>query len=219
MGVRRIRPNPWSTTGFIASDKNGGLTAHESGLERDFAILLEFDPRVESFEAQPLRITYRSSSGRPTSGVPDYLVTFVASQSCPRELVDVKYRSEVFQSWTTLKPRLKAALRHARDNGWTYRIKTETEIRTPYLMAARFLLPFRRLAPDPIALEAIQSVLKSAGKSTPERILQQIAEDRWRRAELLPTLWNLIATFAVRVNFDEPLTMGSVVSARAPNAS
>lgn len=84
--------------------------------------------------------------GRKRFGYPDFLVHFRLPSDVPM-LVDVKFRREIFERWAELKPRLRAARAYARERGWIYRIKTEVDIRTPYLANAKFLLPYCRAAP------------------------------------------------------------------------
>jgi hypothetical protein len=161
VSVRHIPPNRRSVTGLVPSPKNGRSVAYESLLERDFATLLEFDADVLRYEEQPLELRFRGPSGRWRVGYPDFLVYVRPSVDPVPMLCDVKFRKEIFERWADLKPRLKAAYGYARERGWTYRIKTEVEIRTPLLNNAKFLLPYGRCEPD--SEHEIQLVQSASG--------------------------------------------------------
>ena len=120
MGVRKIRANPWSLTGFVPSRKGKSACDFESRLERDFATLQEFDNLVARYDEQPVEIFYASANGRKVRGVPDFLVHDVPESGRAPMLVDVKYRKDLFRNWTKLKPRFRAALSYARAHGWTF---------------------------------------------------------------------------------------------------
>jgi hypothetical protein len=52
------------------------MTAFESSLERDFLLLLDFNPDVEFFEEQPVKIVYHDAKGRRRTYTPDVLVRY-----------------------------------------------------------------------------------------------------------------------------------------------
>jgi hypothetical protein len=52
------------------------MTAFESSLERDFLLLLDFNPDVEFFEEQPVKIVYHGAKGRRRTYTPDVLVRY-----------------------------------------------------------------------------------------------------------------------------------------------
>ncbi len=182
----------------------------ESALERDFATVLEFSADVESYETQPVRVDYRASSGRRTSGYPDFLVKFRPGGGPPL-LCDIKYRSELFARWKALKPRLKAARLFARDQGWDYCLKTEVEIRGTFLENARFLLPFARCAADPVHTEILIKMLAQLETTTVQGLLVACCQDEWNRAVLIPTLWCLVGQRGIGIDFDQPVGLNSVI--------
>jgi hypothetical protein len=138
MPVRKIPKNYRSLTGLVATMKRagpgvrGGMAGFESSLERDLLILLDFDPAVLSYEEQPVRIDYRDAQGHARHYTPDVLVTW-RCDGVPSHLVEVKYRADLKTDRRALKPAFRAAHGHARERGWTFRLLTEVEIRTPYL--------------------------------------------------------------------------------------
>ena len=219
MPVRRIPKSHCSLTGEVASTKrvawglNGGRAAFESSLERDLLILLDFDPEVLCYEEQPVRIDYVDAGGRHRHYTPDVLVRWrrdgVSAGGMRPLLAEVKYRSTLRKDWADLKPRFQAARSEARARGWTFRILTEVEIRTPYLQNARFLSPYRRLASDGATANWILTTLYRLGQSDPETLLGTLACDLRNRAELIPRLWNLVAARKVGIELSLPLTMRS----------
>ena len=50
MPVRTIPKNYRNLTGLVANSRTQSMSAFESTLERDFLLLLDFDPDVEGYE-------------------------------------------------------------------------------------------------------------------------------------------------------------------------
>src|SRR5947208_8398615 len=64
------------------SPQGGNLqgSPFESSLERDFLLLLDFDPDVEFYEEQPVKITYHDDRGRRRTYTPDVFVRYRADR-------------------------------------------------------------------------------------------------------------------------------------------
>lgn len=218
MAVRKIPTNRRSLTGFVASRRDGRMVASESSLERDLLVLLDFDPAVERYEEQPVRIEYRDARGRRRTYTPDVLVYFRQDAAAPGALLtpllyEVKYREDLSENWREIKPKVRAARAYARGRGWRFRIITEREIRTPYLQSVKFLRQYRRLQPNDAERRLLLDRLREVGESDPESLLLTISPEPVRRAELLPTLWHLVAAGDIYADLDEPLTMRSPIRA------
>ncbi len=211
MSVRRIPPNRRSVTGLAPSRKNGCMVTFESALERDWVTLLEFNRYVERYESQPVQLAYLGPDGRRRVGYPDYLAFYDEGVGIRPLLVDVKYRKEIFERWSELKPRFKAAMHYARERGWDYRIKTEVEIRTPYLNNAKFLLPYARGVVDYDHSYLLGKRLQQMETATPQLLLEACCCDKWNRAQIIPTLWCMISNGRILVDLNEPLTMNSPI--------
>lgn len=209
MPVRKIKKNYRNVTGISSASKAVGQAQFESTLERDFLRLLEFSPEVEQFEVQPLTLRWRDESHSWCSYTPDVLVTFIEATSRPPWLCEVKYRSGLRQDWAELHPKFIQAIRHAKHEGWRFRLITEVEIRGPVLDAAKFLLPFRRHLVPPERKAHLLGLVDSLGESTPQAILQAISPDPQVQAEWLPALWQLVANFDIRMDFETPIRMSS----------
>lgn len=215
MPTRTIPRNSRSVTGRIASSKLGRAAEFESTLERDLLTLYEFDPQVLGYEEQPVTIGYTTSDGSPRSYTPDVLVSYRGNLARrePKhlELVEVKYRSDLFADWPRLKPKLRAGRAYSRERGWRFRILTEREIRTPYLQNARFLLGYQRLTFARCDVEKFTNTLRRESEMRIDQLLESISTDRWRRAEMIPVLWHLVAVGTLTADLRLPLTMHSVV--------
>lgn len=218
MPVRKIPTNRRSMTGLVASRKNERMTGFESTLERDFLLLLDFDRSVARYEEQPVRIEYVDAEGR-RAYTPDVLVYYqdapAASADTRPVLCEVKYRDDLFANWKEYKPKIRAGRAHARGRGWRFRIITEREVRTPYLDNARFLRAYRRIEADNDDMGLLLDTLRWMGEADPEGVLAAIHHDRTRRAELLPTLWRLLADGHIAADLSQPLTMRTRIRAAA----
>src|SRR5437016_4446366 len=56
MPVRKVPKNYRNLTGLVPNTRTSSMTAFESSLERDFLLLLDFDPDVTFYEEQPVTI-------------------------------------------------------------------------------------------------------------------------------------------------------------------
>lgn len=211
MPVRKIPKNYRNVTGVAAHHKASGRAMFESTLERDFHTLLEFDPAVESFEVQPVVIHWRDQLDKQRTYTPDVLAYF-HNPNYSTTLYEVKYRSEIRESWAELKPKFRAALRFARSHGWRFKLITEVEIREVRLKNAKYLLPFVKKGPVSEAdMDILDAAIQALGQSTPNELISHIYKDEWNRAGLLPTLWYLIGTRQIITDLDQPLAMSSPI--------
>lgn len=195
MPARTIPKNYRNVTGIHASVKSEEQAMFESTLERDFITLLEFDNSIISFKVQPVEVKWTDQNGKNRSYFPDMLFKRKAKAGVEEVLVEVKYRSDLKEDWNELKPKLKAGLRYAKQQGWKFKIMTEVEIRTTLLKNAKFLRPFIRRGADREGdMELIDSKLHELKRTTPKALLEKLAYSDWDKAALLPTLWYLVGT-------------------------
>lgn len=209
MSVRTIPKNYRNLTGLAASSK-AEKPFFESTLERDFLTLLEFDKDVISYDVQPVKVSWLDIDGRSRVYTPDVLASYsVKKHSKQTVLYEVKYRSDLKENWTELKPKFKAAISYANAMGWKFKLMTETEIRTVYMENARFLLPYLR---EQISEEHSDIILRQLifmRQCSINQLLSSIFNDKWAQAELVPTLWFLIASGRISTDLNIPLTMSS----------
>lgn len=215
MPTRRIPKNYRNVTGVLASGKTDAPAQFESTLERDFYTVLEFAPEVAYYEVQPVSIAWHDGH-RSHRYTPDVLVDYREDLQPrrPAMLCEVKYRSELREKWSELRPKFRSGVHYARRNGMRFKIITEVEVRTPYLANAKFLLPFRRATNDAGHTAMLLDAMHDLRQATPAALLAAVFRDEWHRATLLPSLWGLIASFRISTDLHAPLTMDSPIWSR-----
>jgi hypothetical protein len=213
MPVRRVPKNYRSLTGFVPNSRTQAMTAFESSLERDFLLLLDFDPEVEFYEEQPVKITYPDAKGRRRTYTPDVLVRYridsLQGRSPQIRLCEVKYREDLRQHWMDYRPKFRAAQRYARQQGWRFRVVTERHVRTPYLENVKFLRSYQARAINTAYRNQILYAVLELEEPDPASLLLALSQDRWQQAQLLPMLWQLIALRQIGADLSQPLTMQS----------
>jgi hypothetical protein len=189
--------------------------AHDSALERDFLTLQAFDLRVENIVAQPLVVPYSTPDGHQRTYVPDAYVQYrrdrPESSKLPHLLCEVKYRRDLRAKWRQLRPRFRAAYRYAKERGWQFRIFTEIEIRTTYLTNASFLMPYRQVRWDEGIEQALMDRMRLLREADANTLLESFFSDPWKRAELLPQVWRLLAWGRFGADLTWPLTMTTLM--------
>lgn len=197
--------------GLLNSDKSEKQISVESALEADFVSILEFDINVENYVEQPVTITY-DLDGKKRKYTPDFLVRYL-DETTPSALVEIKYRKDIRENWTILKPKFKAAKKYALSRGWIFKIYTEDEIRGVYLENVKFLLYYKNnpLLPNEGYKKIFLKLLSSLKETTPEEILQLAFNDKAKQAELIPTMWYLVSTGFVGADLFTKLSMKSSI--------
>ena len=202
MPVRRIPKNHLFVTGRHATDLSSEMVEFESLLEKEYMLLLDFDPRVAEYEAQPVRI--RLPEGR--SYVPDILVRFhpgADGVEPPRELVEIKTQAHLERYAQEYSAKFAAAERYAQEMGWRFCTRTERDIRTPRLANLKFLRGYRRDTPQPEDVDRVlERIRLLGGRSSSECVIDSMAAKHDERARWLPVLWHLIGTRRVQVDLD-----------------
>lgn len=211
MPVRKIPIGNRAVTGQHARSGE----RYESSLERDFFELMMADPLVEDIDSQPVCIKYVSSQKKPLRYTPDALVTFKCDPLTglvrPPLLCEVKYRDQYKKEFQELKEKIRAGRLYARERNWQFKVVTDREIRTPYFSNIHFLAGFRDREPDSARIDVIVGQMTHAGTITPSSLLSKITLDRWEQAEILPTLWWLVANSKLKVDLSVPVSMNSPI--------
>lgn len=189
-------------TGFRPVD--GDAVEHESALERDFVLLVNFLDAGAAITSQPITIEFQDGA-RLRRYTPDFLVVWSEGRT---ELVEVKYRVDLRAQWARLRPSFVAARARARENGGRFRIATERGIRGPLLDNARRLLPLRKAPLDPAICERALGAARTLCEPTFERIVDAMSCDR---AMALGVVWRLIARGAFKVDLTAPIHPNSPV--------
>lgn len=181
-----------------------GTADHESALERDFVVLTGFLDPDALITSQPITITYQVGAviRRYT---PDYLVSWSNGR---REVVEIKYLSDLHANREQLKERFAAMEGWARARGATFRIATEREIRGCALENAKRLLPLRTASFDPDIAQSVISAVRQLVAATFADVMTAVPVDR---PAVLATLWCLLARGALYVDLSLPITPGSTI--------
>jgi hypothetical protein len=189
------------------------MNAFESTLERDFLLLLDSNPDVESFEEQPISIEFRDEHGQRRKYNPDVFVCYKEKCGQIRKpmLCEVKYHEDLRENWQQYERKFRAAQSYSCDQGWRFRLVTEKYIRSPYLENIKFLREYRMIEDDCVSQNLINATLRNLIRTTPKNLIESITKDRWHQAELLPTLWRLVSLKLISANLDESLTMQSQI--------
>jgi hypothetical protein len=213
MPVRKIPVSHRSVTGLFPSRTNKRMVHYESTLERDFFFLCEFDLDVRSYDGQPVRIEYQDEMGKDRHYTPDVLVTYrsdvVPALWMTPLLAEIKYRKDLKDDQINLRRRIRAGRAYARAHGWRFRVLTETEIRTPYLDNARFLMRYRKLEPDFSHNKLLLDAMHELREADPATLLAFVFYDDEMKGMLLPSLWQLIAEQSIWCDLRLPLSMTS----------
>lgn len=209
--TRKIGRSRSALRSFYPSVKVGRMVHLESGLERDFCLLLEYDCNIVRYLEQPVRIHY-TLNGEAKHYTPDFLIHYQNPSYLP-VLAEIKYRADLRRKWTEYKPTFKAAKQYAQTQGWLFKIYSEVEIQGVYLNNVRFLLPFQRHS-SRIKQEYVNMLLEmitAIDETSPEELLLIAFQSEHRRADLLPSLWHLISRGLIGCNLYDKLTMQSPI--------
>jgi hypothetical protein len=219
MVTRRIQGSPVKVTGVTPSD-----VEFESHLEEDFLTLVRFDHRVEYFERYRDEIVWYDQSGKRRAYTPDFFIQYkrAADGSCLKpEVIEVKpdFEDDDPRSVARLprkedpyeNDKWKAATKECGKKGWRFLVKRESEIRTPYLANARFLMAALERGRDDSRLDAVMAALKPGMRVSMGDLIASLGKDADERLTYRPALYRLIATRRVEVDLTELLQDSSLV--------
>jgi len=60
-------------------------------------------------------------------------------------------------------------------------------------------------------MDLLFSKLRQLGQSTPQFLATAIFQDEWHRAQLISTVWYLVAKRIIGADLDQPVTMTSTI--------
>jgi len=207
--VRTIGTSRSYLTGKVSLD-GGGMASFESSLERDWLVVLDFDPAVTSLLEQPFSIKY-FAGGRERRYTPDVMAEFKHANSTETIVYEVKPREILRANWKRYKPRFKAAVHYCRERGWRFKIMTENEIRTAYLENAKFLRRYRNLPDQKLICDQLIYTFRALGPTTPQALLAAAYWPREDQMKAIPMMWKMVTDGRIGVLLHEPLTMASEI--------
>ncbi|NWN84123.1 MAG: TnsA endonuclease N-terminal domain-containing protein [Halomonas sp.] len=196
--VRKIGPTRRSVSGYHAFRGEESI-AFESTLERDFLVRADFDLEVLGVISQPCEIPYQHpATGRRYTYTPDYLVYYRLGdrdfEDYPKPLlVEVKPQAMWREHWREWLPKWKAALHHAKREGWTFRIHDESRIRDRAFDNITFLARYKRMTFPPEESRNVLNTVREMGVTTLDYLLARHFMGIYR-AEGISHLWHLLAT-------------------------
>lgn len=225
MPTRHITRSSVKVTGTVPDGQK-----FESSLEEDFFVLLRFNRLVASYEHQPVTLEWQAAKGKIRDYTPDALVHYRTDLSEAAGLIpmlcEVKPNLPE-QSETTgrHKPYRKedeeenllkwaAAERYASNRGWGFKVYRESEIRTPYLDNARFLLRhLERGTPDQDLEDRLLATLSWSDPLPLDEWAARLSSTVAGRAQVLPACYRLIGTSQVETDLSTLLSLDSLVKA------
>lgn len=222
--LRRRTPGSFVLVPF---PKGGRSIRCQGQLEAAAAVILANCPLVTAIHEQPLKIHYSWSrntgsseiclhEGSPTPAqrkgcrcsyiVPDFLVTMTDGR---KRLVEVKPSSKLVRP--DVQRKLNVARQYAEQQGWTFHVVTEVELRRgPLISNLRLLSRYRRLIAEPAMLANVEESV-TAGSSTFGDTLHQSSKSA-NQTDARTALLHLIASGRLDVDLlSEPISETTVL--------
>lgn len=156
MPVRSVSNRGGNVIGFFPSVKMKRMVAFESLIERDYLYFLDYEADVEWFEEQPLTIEY-PYEGRILHYTPDFHTV-----EAGRDIL-VECKPLAFVDRDENQRKFEAARIWCIDQGWTFRVVTDDELRAgSRLENVKLLTRYARHTVAPQAKGQIYALLHAA---------------------------------------------------------
>lgn len=210
MVIRKIPKNHIHVTGRHAAQKCKGDVDFESMLEAEHLLLLDHDPKVRSYDVQPVHIPV---PGVLRGYVPDALVEFHPDEDgviASPELREVKSTRDLQINEAKYAIKFEQARKYCEYRGWFFRIITELEIRTPRLGNVKFLRAYEHQEHPHEMLCLVLARMAELGSTNSLTLLKSISTDPDEQLNWMPVLWHLVATRQIDVDWDT--AFGAVVA-------
>lgn len=217
---REIRSSPVKVTGSTPDD-----VQYESVLEEDFLFLVRFDPEVERYDRYRDKIVWLDPDGGEQSYGPDFEIAYRPRADGSRRrnrVVEVKpdMTPDPYDRRKNL-PRRESPARNERKwraaekqlamQGKEFVVLRSGDIQTDLLENAKFLLMYLDHPVPKRQAENLIEKIRDAGPMSIRSLLTSMNTDRQRRAELLPTLYWLIAKRQVTADLNRLLCYDTVL--------
>lgn len=202
MTVRKIPKNHIHVTGRHAAQKSDGSADFESVLESEHLLLLDHDTLVKAYEVQPVNIPV---PGVPRGYVPDVFVEFYPDQDgviAPPEIREVKSTQDLKANEAKYRPKFESAHLYCEKRGWSFKIITESEIRTPKLSNVKFVRAFKSQHHPQELIDRVLSQIAVLGPTDSATLLNSISTDPDEQLKWMPVLWHLVAKREISVNWE-----------------
>lgn len=219
MPTRKITASPVKVTGTAPDDQQ-----FESVNEEDFFVLLRFNREVRCFESNPVTIEWVDEAGKTWPYTPDVLVHYHPDQdgtARPSVLCEVKIdefpSGDKPKHWLPRnedearnKMKWAAAERYAAKNGWAWRVVRDSEIHTPYLRNAKFLL---RHVERPGSMHLKSELLQALclGPMPLKALVESVATEQ-DRPKAFQTCYRMLGTGEVHADLSVLLSNHTLIS-------
>lgn len=213
-GERKIKASSVANTGRTPTVSGSQDT--DSFLLTGYLRLLGFDPTISELKTEPVTLRWIGEDGKTHKYTPDILVRYGFG---PDKLIDktrvviveVKPMAVLKRKQAEFAERFEIAKRWTAQQGWEFKIVTEEDIPEIGVKNATFLTRFRKstniITPQTKTWpHRFRKTLKSLGTSTPDALLDALAENQQERLLMIPVLWHLIANKQMGVDLGKPLT-------------
>lgn len=225
MITRRFKASPVKVQGVSAND-----VPFESSLEQDYLVLLRFRlGEIEHVERVTESIPWFDEKGERRRYTPDFKITFrpmgaAAQRAVLLSEVKPEFDDDPFNPRSRLpfdetdeERRMKwaAAINFAKVRSWDFDVALESQIRTPLLRNAKFLIRVLERPPRDMGSKRLLNLLKLQGPTPLGALMQQFEPDEQARALVLPTLYHCIATKQIAADLDELLSVKTVLKVPA----
>jgi len=213
--MRKIGVTRRSVSGALAFRGEQSIP-YESALERDFLVRKEFSTLVLDVIPQPVQIPFIARNGQVYQYTPDFLVYFRSGDypwgdGLKPLLVEVKPREKIQKHWSEMKPKFKAALRYAREQGWDFRIQDESRIRDQVFENIMFLRRYKRMQFPVEETQWILANLREMGQAPFQYLLGRHFNGRADAAVGVSHLWHLLAKGLVECDMTLPFRNDTVL--------
>jgi len=193
---RKVRSNGKTVIGQISSAKRKEVQ-FESSIEEGFIYILDFDSDVKHYHDQPVQIAYKDAAGTDRIYTPDFLVEY---RSRSPVLFEVKSREYIRQNPVEIRKLITLGTKFAKQNGWDYRVITESEIKTDYGDNVRDLFRYQTYTVDLTISDLIIRKLEALRQSTPHKLIMEISDDSEQWPVYIAAIWALM--FNKRIGCD-----------------
>lgn len=206
MPVRKIPKNHIHVTGRHAAQKSQSDADFESLLEAEHLLLLDHNLQVKAYDVQPVNIPV---PGVPRGYVPDALVEFHPDEDgviAAPELREVKSTLDLQVNAAKYALKFEQAQRYCEQRGWSFRIITDKEIRTPRLANVKFLRAYETQQHSPEMVFEVLKQVERLGRTDSAAVLDSLSTDLDEQLRWMPVLWHLVAKRRIAVDWDRAFT-------------
>jgi hypothetical protein len=216
MPVRRSRLNYQSVGGTFASTRLGRPVHYDSLIERDFFLILDLHPAVAWYEEQPIRIPWIDGAGTERIYIPDVLIRFRNGVFLNRKvrqpsLVELKHGDDLGKNWASLRPKLRAGFRKAREQGWIFHLFTDKQVRGCALRNAEFVRKHLHGDCAEEIVAAIKKQVREQRECTAERLAAALGKEGRAQRMILEVIWTLVAKGVLSTDLEVPISPNSPI--------